>query len=320
MENEEQTLTPETEVPETTPEVATEVPTVEEIKVPENWEQPVKDFFASDVFKNDPTAKKAFFDKFKSFDDGYQKKFNDLAGKEKEFNAKREAFDKQVSQLSAYSEFEKALRPEDRTAIYSQFGGIAPYLANLYQLDQQFSADPMGFIQGIMARANITPEMLINGAKDPQYQAQLAQKQHSQELGNLRQEMLAEVERRFKADAFEKEVRAFESAVGEDGKPLHPHLSAVADMMDYYMSQNPSMSLQEAYDNACYAVPEVRAQVLQAQLEAQAAEKVRQDELAKAKKAQGLATTPKPANTKQQKDYRSVLDERLAAMYGEDEE
>lgn len=317
-------ITPTNEPKEQTPaEVdnpSAEAQNLEDIKLPDNWEQPVKDFFNSDVFKDNAAGKKVFFDKFKSLEDGYQKKFNDFSEKEKEFNARREAFDKESAALSAYRDFEKAVNPEDLREIYSQFGGIAPYLSRLYQLDRQFSQDPIAFLQGIMSSSGITPQMLLNGAQDPQYQQLAAQRRHSQELGNLEQKMLSAMEKRFQAEAFEREVIAFAKALDGDGKPLHPHIEQVGDMMDLLMANNPHMSLEDAYQNACYAVPQVREQVLKAQADKIAAQKAVQEDLNKAKKAQGLNSFPKTANSKQNKNWEQTLDDLLDKEFGDQED
>lgn len=290
----------------------------QELTIPSNWEQPVQEFFKSDVFKGNPTAQKTFFDKFKSLDDGYQAKFRDLSAKEKEFASQREAFRENERFLNAYKDFEKTIAQEDLSTILSQFGGMPQYMARLYNLDKQFSKDPLATIQEVMRSSGITLEMLQNGANSPAYQQRQFQNQQAQQLGNMERRLADMVEQRLSQEAFTQKVIAFKNERDTEGNLLHPHLEQVGDMMDLLMGQNPAMSLQEAYDNACYAVPQVREMVLKENLERDTKAKLAQAELEKAKNAKGISSKPAPAGTVKRKNWRTVLEEAIEAQGGED--
>ena len=306
----------ETEVAQATTD-GKDVSEVQELTIPSNWEQPVQDFFKSDVFKGNPTAQKTFFDKFKSLDDGYQAKFRDLSAKEKEFASQRDAFKEQERFLNAYKDFENTIAQEDRNQILAQFGGMPQYLARLYNLDKQFARDPLSFINGIMRSSGITLEMLQNGVKSPEYQQRQFQNLQAQQLGNMERRMAEMVNERLNQEAFKNKVLAFAHERDNEGNPLHPHLEKVGDMMDLLLSQNPNMSLQDAYDNACYAVPEVRALVLQENVNREAKEKLAQEELAKAKNAQGIKPKPAPASAHNKKNWEAVLYDLIEKQGGE---
>ena len=87
--------------------------------------------------------------------------------------------------------------------------------------------------------------------------------------------------------------------------------------MDVFLSKNPSMSLQEAYDNACYAVPEVRNLMLKENLERETKEKLAKEELEKAKNAKGISAKSAPAGSHTKKNWETVLDNLLAEQDGE---
>ena len=290
----------------------------QELTIPSNWEQPVQEFFKSDVFKGNAQAQKTFFDKFKSLDDGYQKKFNDLSKREKDFASQREAFKEQERFLNSYRDFENTIAEADRSKILSDFGGIPQYMARLYNLDKQFSNDPLGFIGGIMRQSGITLEMLQNGLNSPDYQQRQFQNQQAIQLGNMEKRLEELVSKRFNQNAFERDVLAFRNERDNEGNLLHPHLEQVADMMDLLMGQNPSITLQQAYDNACYAVPEVREQLLKAKLEQDTKAQLAKQELEKAKKAKGITQTHTPAGTMKKKDWRTVLEEKIEEQGGEE--
>ena len=307
----------ETEGAQATQEPGKDAQDVQELTIPSNWEQPVQDFFKSDVFKGNPAAQKTFFDKFKSLDDGYQAKFRDLSAKEKEFASQRDAFKKQERFLNAYKDFEKTIDEKDMSVILAQFGGMPQYMARLYNLDKQFTRDPLAFINGIMRSSGITLEMLQNGVNSPEFQQRQIQNQRVAELGNMERRLEEMVNQRLSQEAFTNKVLAFAHERDAEGNPLHPHLEKVGDMMDLLLSQNPNMSLQDAYDNACYAVPEVRALVLQENVNREAKEKLAQEELAKAKNAQGIKHRPAPASAHNKKNWEAVLDDLIEKQGGE---
>lgn len=306
----------ETESTEATQEGKTEE-AVQELAIPSNWEQPVQEFFKSDVFKGNPTAQKTFFDKFKSLDDGYQAKFRDLSAKEKEFASQRDAFKEQERFLNAYKDFENTIAKEDRSVILSQFGGMPQYMARLYNLDKQFTQDPLAFINGLMRSSGITLDMLQNGVKSPEYQQRQLQNQRAQELGNMEKHLEQMLNQRLSQEAFTNKVLAFAAERDAEGNITHPHLEKVGDMMDLLLSQNPNMSLQDAYDNACYAVPEVRALVLQENVARETKAKMAQEDLAKAKNAKGITNKPAPASTHKKQNWETVLDNLIEEQGGE---
>ena len=287
---------------------------VQELTIPSNWEKPVQEFFKSDVFKGNPTAQKTFFDKFKSLDDGYQAKFRDLSAKEKEFASQRDAFKEQERFLNAYKDFENTIAQDDKNQILAQFGGMPQYMARLYNLDKQFSKDPLAFISGIMRDSGITLEMLQNGVNSPAYQQRQFQNQQAIQLGNMEKRLEQMVSQRLSQDAFERSVVAFANERDSEGNILHPHLEQVGDMMDLLMGQNPSLTLQQAYDNACYAVPQVREMMLKEKLEQDTKAQLAKQELEKAKKAKGITQTPTPAGSVKRKSWRDVLEEQIEAQ------
>ena len=96
-----------TEVNETETEQTSE-PQEEEIVVPDNWEQGLKDFITG---IQDQAGKKAVFDKINNYEKGYQKKFQDLADERKAYDAEKQAFDANRTLFNEYSGFDKSIDP-----------------------------------------------------------------------------------------------------------------------------------------------------------------------------------------------------------------
>ena len=289
---------------------------VQELVIPDNWENPIKEFFKSDVFKDNREAQKTFYDKFKSLDDGYQAKFRDLSAKEKDFASRLNSFKEQERFLNSYRDFESTIAQEDRSKILSQFGGMPQYMARLYNLDKQFSSNPLEFISGLMRAGGITLEMLQNGQNSPDWQQRQFQNAQAQRMGEMEKRLAELVEQRLSGQEFKNQVLAFANERDAQGNLTHPHLSAVGDMMDILMEQNPQLTLQQAYDNACYAVPEIREQILKAQVERDAQKKLAAADVAKAKNAQGI-NSKAVAGSQKKKNWENVLEDLLDKSDGE---
>lgn len=57
-------------------------------------------------------------------------------------------------------------------------------------------------------------------------------------------------------------VQAFQSASNSDGSPKHPHFERVKGHMGSLMGADAKLTLEDAYRDACYAVPEIREAIL----------------------------------------------------------
>lgn len=289
----------------------TEQSAPQDVAIPEHWEQPIKEFFNNELFAKDLNAKKVFYEKFKSLDDGYSTKYQDLAKQRKDYEAQFGKLKEDERFLNSYRDFEKIIAPEHLSAITAQFGGIPQYMANLHNLDRQFTQDPLGFINGLMQAQGITIDMLQKGVQSPEYQAKQSQRQQVSQLEQIKQQMAQEIEARFSKADFDRQVASFLSEKDAAGNPAHPFVDKVADTMDLILSKNPQLSLKEAYERACYAEPEIRTQLIQGQVQQSALSKNKAEELAKAKNARGIETAPKSPNAKPHKGFEETLEELL---------
>ena len=60
-------------------------------------------------------------------------------------------------------------------------------------------------------------------------------------------------------------IDGFADEKSKDGRPLHPHFDAVLPQLIEMFKVNPQRNMVEAYETACWANPEVRKQLLQAE-------------------------------------------------------
>ena len=124
--------------------------------------------------------------------------------------------------------------------------------------------------------------------------------------------------------AAESAIQAFTNEADEAGELLRPYLSRVETQMipivQLLKGQNPGLghveALQQAYEKAIWADPEIRSELLQRELATkQAAEKAKAEQAAS--KAVSLNGAPSGTTTKSQpKDLRSELEQAWDAALG----
>jgi len=86
-------------------------------------------------------------------------------------------------------------------------------------------------------------------------------------------------------------VDSFADEKGKDGRLLHPHFDAVLSILVDLFKANPDRDIAEAYETACWAHPEVRKQLLQAeQFRNQSQNDIQKARIAQRSNARGLTT------------------------------
>lgn len=275
------------------------------IQIPDDWEADVKDFVNS---ISDSAGKKAVFNKIKNLSDGYMTKYRDLASQRKQFDADKQAFDANRSLFDGYSGFDKSIAPEVRNAILARYGNIPSYMTALYNMDVMASRDPRQFLINYCNNNGITADNLNEFLTGNEYRQ--IQQASSQE--ELKQQIIQEFEAKQAQKQMVEKVQAFVNEVDEQGNPKHPLLSDdafVADM-DALQKAFPNRSLEELYQMAVNLRPDVRQQSIQA--EARKIEEAKDVE--KAKKALGVHTSTPVRGAKPEKDWRDVLGEQIDGL------
>ena len=294
--SEENTATDEVAPIEETTTPAEEVVTpTEELNIPENWEAPIKDFFGSDVFKDNFEAKKAFFDKFKSMDDGYQGKYQTLADERKEFEANQAGFEDNRGLVNNYKALEEQGRAIDSDLFNREVarnGGTNQYMMSLHQVNSMMEKNPLETISNICQAYQITPEMLTNGQQDPQYQARQTQASTQQSMAELKQEVLNEFREEQKTNQAQQEYQGLFTATDDSGNLKYPQLETIQGDVGLLM-ESKGLNLDEAYNMAKLMNPAA----FTAELASQAAAQAKAEEVARAKAPKSIKASPKSINT-----------------------
>lgn len=187
----------------------------------------------------------------------------------------------------------------------------------LVQQHDALNRDPVGFIKAVIANAGIKPEQLFGpqapGQQQPAAQPQAEAEWEDPAVAQLRQQIeklaTAEENRQRQAQAhqqserqrfnswFAEQCAAFENAIGDDGTPKYPHLPAVMEDVIRLVQTDPAArskllsrpaeALETAYNQALYLHPEIRQQLIDADIERRWSEREAQSAV---KKAQAAAT------------------------------
>jgi len=239
------------------------------VVAPDHWSAEARERFEAIT---DTEARRMVLDTRKSLERGYDRKFQDLAEERR-----------QIAEWdSVFAPVEESLKLAgvNRTQAVQRLLAAQQMLERnprqgIAYLAQQYGVDTTQPVQGEPVDPQIAGlQAELHGVKS------LIQQQH-------------EAEQRAKLSAVEKQIEDFRSATGDDGKPMYPHFEKVQGVMARLADVNPDADLPTLYEQAVYADPTTRAEVLAAE------QRKVQDALAKEAKQKSAkarkATTPQGA-------------------------
>jgi len=207
----------------------------------------------------------------------------------------------------------KAIEPVKQ---HLELNGISEgdYISRLRAADQYLSQSPQEAIQWLaqsygidLSKFGQQQESEDDEFKDP-YVQQLEEKVRNLE-GQFQSRQ--QQEQQASQQQVEQQVQEFANATDEQGNPKHPHFPDVRPYMGALLNSGAAKDMEEAYEQAVWARPELRQQLLDQQRKdaAQQAEKQRKEKAAKAKKAATPASSGTTAETPETPaDLRSDLE------------
>lgn len=308
MEDTQEEQVEQPEVNETETEEGQEPQQEEEIVVPDNWEQDLKDFITG---IQDQAGKKAVFDKINNYEKGYQKKFQDLADERKAYEADKQAFDANKTLFDSYSGFDKSIDPSMRSMILAQYGDVPRYMQALHQMDIMASREPVEFVKNFCINNGITLENLQQYLSGQEYHDAYQENRQARSQEDLKAQIMRELEAKQQEQRYVDEVTRFANAKNENGELLHPLLddkSFVADM-EALQKAYPDRSLDQLYQMAMNLRPELRQQAIDDEAKKIAEAK----EVEKAKSAVGVKTKVPTHGARPDKSWQQVLSEQLGS-------
>ena len=286
----------------------------EQIAIPDNWDQELKDFIGG---INDNAGKRAIVDKVTNLERGYHDKYQTLAKERQAYEADKKAFDENRALFDSYSSVEKGLDPELKPQIMAQYGSVANYMNALHQMDIVASRDPVRFLQNYCANNGISAENLaqiLSGDGYRQAQDSVYQQQRTNDQEALKAQIMKEIEAKQQEQVYKQQVLDFYNAKNESGESLHPLLNDESFVKDMESLQQafPNKTLDELYQMASNLRPELRQQAI----DDEAKKLVDAKEVEKAKSAVGVKPKVPTHGAKPDKNWQQVLSEAL----GDDDE
>jgi hypothetical protein len=231
--------------------------------------------------------------------DEFKLRFRSLGKDEQKFLLDREKdveshLTKRTQELSEtqkrYQKLDDVLKPYEEVARRSGVD-LTPHVAQAIQAYMSFQRDPASTLRSLIQASKLTPEQLglVDDGTDPNIRALRDQLDETRrELAGLKQGTVQATESQYAS-----QIAAFKDAKDEAGAPKHPHFDSVRSLMAPLVDSG--KSLEEAYAEVVWALPEYRESQLKAtkeQSEKEAkkkAETARLDKLKKAKSAETLA-------------------------------
>lgn len=286
----------------------------EQIAIPDNWDQELKDFIGG---INDNAGKRAIVDKVTNLERGYHDKYQTLAKERQAYEADKKAFDENRALFDSYSSVEKGLDPELKPQIMAQYGSVANYMNALHQMDIVASRDPVRFLQNYCANNGISAENLaqiLSGDGYKQAQDSVYQQQRTNDQEALKAQIMKEIEAKQQEQVYKQQVLDFYNAKNESGESLHPLLNDESFVKDMESLQQafPNKTLDELYQMASNLRPDLRQQAI----DDEAKKLVDAKEVEKAKSAVGVKPKVPTHGAKPEKSWQQVLSEQL----GDDDE
>lgn len=289
---------PSTEHKGDEPSSETEVGKVAEsqdaLQPPEKWSEEVKTYFKS----LDKTGQQFLLDREKDVESHLTKRTQELSEVQKR-----------------YQKLDDVLKPFDEVARQSGVD-LAPHVAQAMQYYMAFQRDPAATVKALIQANGLTPEKLglIDDGTDPTIRELRNELETTRrEIASLKQGTVQQTENQYLS-----QIAAFKDAKDESGALKHPLFDSVRTLMAPLVDSG--KTLDEAYAQVVWAVPEYRESQLkttkeQTEKDAKAkAEKARLDKLKKAKSAETLApsdaekaTGKKPMNG----NWTTALEETL---------
>lgn len=266
----------ETEASDEEGEAEEAEPEPETFEAPQHWSAEDRELFDS----LDDSVKPLWLEKSKSLESGYQDKFQSLAREREELERY-----KGIGEVLAPYRQNLQMSGLNETAYVQQLVSTAAYLQQnpvegLKHLARQYGVDMSAFVPSEedeytdpqVAQLNQRLDQIQGSIQTQQQQAALSQ-----------------------TAALQKQIDDFQNATDESGNPAHPHFEKVRGHMQGLLASETAKDLQDAYDQAVWAVPEIRSDLLKLQQEKAAKERdaTRKAELAKAKKAGKKVKTSK---------------------------
>lgn len=230
----------------------------EEFIAPDYWDDERKQAFDSLPTKE---AKESFIGTVRNLERGYQKKFDNIADISKEHD--------QIVGLLQPFDNEITASGQTRTDVIRSLVNAQQLLmtnpaAGLSQLVQQFGGQQaQAIVRQLAQQHGIVQEASSQAYADPEILA--LQNQVNTLSGHLQQNETNALATRT-AEA-RNQINLFAEATDEAGNKLHPHFDKVETVMGRMITSGLASDMNDAYERAVYADPNIRSELINSERE-----------------------------------------------------
>lgn len=262
----------------------------------EKWSSEVKTLFAS----LDSKAQQFLLDRERDVESHLTKRSQELSDIQKR-----------------YARLDDVLKPYDEVA-KRQGVDLTPHVAQALQHYMAYQRDPASTLKQLIQASQLSPEQLFGQEEaDPTIRAL------RNDLVQTRNEVaqLKQGQSQVSESQLNQQIQAFKDAKNEKGEPQNPHFERVRHLMAPLVAEGKSM--QDAYNEVVWAVPEYRqavekAERAKAEKEAKAeAERQRVTKVKNAKRAETMPSSDSDRGTapKKMKNWEEALRETLSRSH-----
>lgn len=258
------------------------------IEPPSHWSDKHKELFRS----KDADTQKFLLERHKDMEGDYTRKTTEIA-----------------DQRKAYEELQSALAPYKQIIAAKGIKEIDA-IRQLLEVQRRLDTSPKETIELIAKSYGVSLAAPVNDA-DPDTAGLRAELDSIKQSIALRDRQAADAQQA----SLQQTLREFQEAKTEKNEPKHPHFEKVRGVMGALIQSGSAKDLSDAYQQAVYANPELRADLLKAESEATKA-KVLADAAKHAEEAKRKAIpTGKGAVTQASEKEPKSLREQLRAEY-----
>lgn len=260
----------------------------EEVELSQSFSSELREWFST----LDKEGQRIVGKRLKEQESGFEKRMEKLSAKEKSLDALNQT-------LEPYRE-QFALQGVDEATAVKQ----------LLAANQFLQAQPVEAIKWLAQSAGVDLSQLSEAPAEQEYvDPQVSElKEEINSLKGILAQFQGQQQQQTTA-AVQTQIQEFATRTDADGNVLHPYFDRVREQMGRLMQTGQAESLDQAYETAIWANPEIRSEMLAK--ERSAVEQARKSRIAKATKQKEVTSSPAASSGAAPKTIRDELAEQL---------
>ena len=258
------------------------------IEPPSHWSEEHKELFR----RQSPEAQQFVLERHKAMEGDYTRKSQEIAEQRKRFETIQAALEPYRPMLQ-----QRGINEQDA-------------IRALFEAQRMLDTDPKAGIARLAQSYGVSLDKPEGAFVDPDLQSVRS------EVENLRRELALRDQqaRQAQQQSLQQTIQQFQDAKDAKGEPAHPHFDKVKGVIGALLTSGAASDLEDAYQQAVFANPELRKQILEAERSA-AAEKAKAEAAKHAEEARKKAIPTGKGATASAAKEPQTLREQLQAEW-----